>query len=122
MCDLYDGAASGRGSALPALYAHVPRRLHRRLAAALAHLSLVHGTRRRRAHQLVPPDHLGAPTIEPVRLSQNWESNSPKPGVHERSLLFNQIDYTSSRRCASCFIPQLAPNWYNLELKPVTLP
>lgn len=48
MRHLHGGLRAERRDPLPAVHARLPREVHRRLAAALLHLPVVHGARRLR--------------------------------------------------------------------------
>ena len=48
VCDMYDRVWAGRRYPVPALYAHLPHGVHRRLAHEELHLPLLHGARGRR--------------------------------------------------------------------------
>ena len=53
MRDLHDRVLHRRPRPLPSVHAHLPHRVHRRLAHEELHLPILHGARRRR-----PPRHL----------------------------------------------------------------
>jgi len=46
VCHMHGGVYGRRFGPLPALHAHLPRRVHRRLADEELHLPFVHGARR----------------------------------------------------------------------------
>ena len=76
VCDLHAGLCERRPHQVPSLHAHLPPGLHRHLAAALTHLSHLHGAGGRRAAVLLP-DRLTPPS------PGGCESASP-PGLRVR--------------------------------------
>ena len=79
MRDLHDRVLHRRPRALPAVHAHLPHRVHRRLAHEELHLPLLHGARRRR-----PPRHL-RDALREDKLEGNKRSRMDERGRHSQA-------------------------------------